>query len=330
MEYLAETQILSTDNVSIEKAAEVIRRGGLVAIPTETVYGLAADARNGIAVARLFEAKGRPRFNPLIVHVPDIEAARSLAEIDDAAEKLAAAFWPGPLTLVLRRRQGSGISDLVTAGLSTLAIRVPAHTFARALLVACGRPLAAPSANRSGHVSPTTAQHVAADLSGRIDLILDGGPCEVGIESTVIDCSGGSPSILRPGGVSAKAAEEVLQRPLKQGGAGEVGSTDQQAPRSPGQLASHYAPKARLRLNVKVPEPGEALLAFGPEVPPHCGPMINLSEQGDLREAAANLFAALRALDAKGCRSIAVLAIPGEGLGEAINDRLLRAAAPRP
>jgi L-threonylcarbamoyladenylate synthase len=330
VEHAVETQILATDNASIEMAAEVIRRGGLVAIPTETVYGLAADARNGIAVARLFEAKGRPQFNPLIVHVLDVEAARSLAEFDDAADKLAAAFWPGPLTLVLRRREGSGISDLVTAGLSTLAIRIPAHPVARAFLAACGRPLAAPSANRSGHVSPTTARHVAADLSGRINLILDGGPCEVGIESTVVDCSEGRPSILRPGGVSAEAAEEVLQRRLKQAAAGEVGSTDEEAPRSPGQLASHYAPQARLRLNVNVPEPGEALLAFGPQVPPHCGPMINLSEQGDLREAAANLFSALRALDAKGCQSIAVLRIPGEGIGEAINDRLLRAAAPRP
>lgn len=316
------------DECAIAEAARIINDGGLVAMPTETVYGLAADAANGLAVARVFEVKGRPRFNPLIVHVTGTDAARALADFNDAAKKLAGAFWPGPLTLVLRRKPDAPISDLVTAGLPTLAIRVPAHPVAQSLLSACERPLAAPSANRSGHVSPTTAAHVEADLAGRIDMILDGGPSEVGIESTVIDVTGGRAVVLRPGGISADAIasalcttkDRITFEPANQGG----------APKSPGQLASHYAPRARLRLNVKTPRPGEAVLAFGPEVPVHSGDMVNLSETGDLREAAANLFAALRTLDASGCKSIAVLPIPGEGLGEAINDRLLRAAAPRP
>lgn len=330
MERNTETTVLAADNAAIEKAAGVIRRGGLVAMPTETVYGLAADATNGLAVASIFEAKGRPRFNPLIVHVPNLDTAHELAEFSKSAETLAQSFWPGPLTLVLRRRDSAPVSELVTAGLPTLAIRIPAHPVALALLTACATPLAAPSANRSGHVSPTTAAHVAADLKGRIDMILDAGPSNVGIESTVIDCTGEEPIILRPGGISSEAACKTLRRPLLEGSNLDESSAALDAPHSPGQLASHYAPQARLRLNVSTPEPGEALLAFGPAVPPHCGPMVNLSETGDLREAAANLFAALRALDAAGCRSIAVLPIPGEGLGEAINDRLLRAAAPRP
>jgi len=323
-----QTRLLGADEGAIAAAARVINEGGLVAMPTETVYGLAADATNGVAVAGIFEAKGRPRFNPLIVHVADIAAARALGRFTQAAEKLAQAFWPGPLTLILRRQPDSPISELVTAGLPTLAIRVPAQPVAQALLAACGRPLAAPSANRSGHVSPTTAAHVEADLAGRIDMILDGGSCEVGIESTVIDVSGDGALVLRPGAISAAAAAGILAdlaiAPAM------AGQQEPDAPKSPGQLASHYAPNARLRLNVTTPEPGEAVLAFGPVVPPHCGPMINLSETGDLREAAAKLFAALRRLDAEGCRSIAVFPIPREGLGEAINDRLLRAAAPRP
>jgi L-threonylcarbamoyladenylate synthase len=323
-------RMLKPNSSAIDEAARVIRRGGLVAMPTETVYGLAANAADGRAVAGIFEAKGRPRFNPLIVHVPNIEKARQFARFTDAAERLAEAFWPGPLTLVLSRRIDAGISDLVTADLPTLAIRIPNHPVAQALLAAADRPIAAPSANRSGHVSPTTAAHVAQDLGDRIDLILDAGPCPVGIESTVVDCSGEGedtqawPALLRPGSISASQIEEVLGAPLKHQ------ATSDSKPISPGQLASHYAPNARLRLNVSATEPGEALLAFGKKVHAHCGPMINLSPSGDLREAAANLFAALRELDATGCPSIAVVKIPGEGLGEAINDRLLRAAAPRP
>ncbi|MBU2582197.1 MAG: threonylcarbamoyl-AMP synthase [Alphaproteobacteria bacterium] len=328
VEDILETRVLQADRAAVAEAARIIETGGLVAMPTETVYGLAADAANGLAVARIFEAKGRPRFNPLIVHVTGLDAARGLGCFTDEAERLAQAFWPGPMTLVVPRRSGVPISDLVTAGLSTLAIRVPAHPVAKALLAECGRPLAAPSANRSGHVSPTTAAHVAADLSGRVEMILDGGPCQVGIESTVIDVSGDTALLLRPGGISADAVANALGLPRL--ASADSAAFDPHAPKSPGQLASHYAPKAAIRLNVTAPEPGEAVLAFGPDVPATGGPVVNLSETGDLREAAANLFAALRTLDRSGCNSIAVLPIPGEGLGEAINDRLLRAAAPRP
>ena len=320
-------QIAKANTEAIEKAGDILRRGGLVAMPTETVYGLAADAMNGEAVARIFETKRRPTFNPLIVHIPDLASAREFAVFTGEAEKLARSFWPGPLTLVLQCHPHAGISDLVSAGLSTLAVRVPAHPVGQAVLRAAATPIAAPSANRSGRVSPTTAAHVASDLGDSVDLILDAGPCEVGIESTVVDCSTqteSAPSLLRPGGISVDQIEAALGK--------RMGPRQDsfEAPRSPGQLVSHYAPRARVRLNVASPEPGEALLAFGPQIPPHCGPMINLSETRNLREAAANLFAALRALDAEGCSSIAVLPIPGEGLGEAINDRLLRAAAPRP
>ncbi len=305
---------------------DVLARGGLVAMPTETVYGLAADATNTDAVLRIYEAKGRPRFNPLIAHVADLEAAMQLAEFSAVAVKLAEAFWPGPMTLVLPRRPGSAISDLVTSGLETIALRVPGHAVTRDLIAAYGRPLAAPSANRSGHVSPTTAAHVMDDLGGRIDLILDAGSTSVGVESTILLCppGDGNPKLLRPGGIDLETISAAIGiRPDQPGPSGD-------RPNAPGQLESHYAPSARLRLCVKRPEPGEALLAFGPDLPPHCGPLRNLSQSGDLREAAANLFAALRELDASGARSIAVMPIPGEGLGEAINDRLLRAAAPRP
>ncbi|MEQ8825074.1 MAG: L-threonylcarbamoyladenylate synthase [Filomicrobium sp.] len=321
-------EILNADQAAIEKAARVLREGGLVAMPTETVYGLAANAQNDRSVARIFEAKGRPRFNPLIVHIPDVAAAEQLAVFNDTARQLAETFWPGPLTLVLPRKADSGLSELVTAGLSTVALRVPGHPTTQALLRAAGVPVAAPSANRSGHISPTSSEHVAADLDGRIDMILDGGPCNVGVESTVVtfaDDEKSTPVLLRPGGITPHDIQTATGLQLRH----PENPTNDTAPRSPGQLTSHYAPTARLRLNVSQPEPGEALLAFGSELPPHCGPMVNLSATGDLQEAAANLFAALRDLDQHGCNSIAAMKIPKIGLGIAINDRLLRAAAPK-
>ena len=308
---------------SIAEAARLIQAGKLVAFPTETVYGLGADASNGEAVARIFEAKGRPHFNPLIVHVPDLKAAEKLGIFSSKARVLAEAFWPGPLTLVVERRADAAISDLVSAGLTSLAIRVPDHPVARALLAASGRPLAAPSANRSGHVSATRAEHVAADLIGRIAMILDGGPTAHGLESTVLDVTGDEVVMLRPGAVPADAIEAVLGEKLFR--AGDAGNT----PKSPGQLASHYAPSAKLRLNARDVRDGEALLAFGPNSIATSGATINLSPAGDMIEAAAALFAALRKLDASGSHAIAVMPIPNDGLGEAINDRLTRAATPR-
>lgn len=309
---------------SIREAAALIKAGQLVAFPTETVYGLGADARNGEAVARIFEAKGRPRFNPLIVHVKDLAAAEAIAHLGDKALLVARAFWPGPLTLVLKRRPDSGLSDLVSAGLDTVAVRMPDHPVARALLAAAGCPLAAPSANRSGHVSATQARHVAEDLGERVAMVLDGGPTAHGIESTVLDATGDTIVMLRPGAVPAETIEDVIGERI--GRALEGGLK----PSSPGQLDSHYAPHAAVRLNATSVMTGEALLAFGPDVPAATGTVINLSPTGDLIEAAANLFAALRALDKSGATSIAVMPIPLEGLGEAINDRLRRAAAPRP
>lgn len=308
---------------AIAKAAELIRAGDLVAFPTETVYGLGADASNGLAVARIFEAKGRPRFNPLIVHVPDLAAAERLGDFSSKARILAEAFWPGALTLVVERRAEAAISELVSAGLSSIALRVPDHPIARALLSASGKPLAAPSANRSGHVSATRAEHVAADLEDRVAMILDGGPTAHGLESTVLDVSGTHAVLLRPGAVATEDIERVLGERLMR--ADDAGN----APKSPGQLASHYAPSAKLRLNVRDVKPGEALLAFGPKPIATSGPVINLSPSGDLIEAAAALFAALRNLDHAGVAAIAVMPIPFVGLGEAINDRLQRAAAPR-
>lgn len=309
---------------NIETAAAHLRAGRLVAFPTETVYGLGADATNGLAVAGLFEAKGRPRFNPLIVHVPDLAAAESLVVIDAAARRLAAAFWPGPLTLVGRRRAPTPIADLVTAGLDSLAVRVPAHPVAQALLRATGRPIAAPSANRSGHVSPTTARHVADDLGELVAMILDGGAAPLGLESTVIETGDGAAVLLRSGALTREEIEGVLGARL-----GDPGEDDGQRPASPGRLASHYAPRARLRLDAHDVRPGEALIAFGPSPPQSTGRVINLSARGDLREAAARLFSALRELDAEQPATIAVMPIPDSGLGEAINDRLRRAAAPR-
>jgi len=319
------TRVLKADADTIKTAAACLAAGGLVAFPTETVYGLGADAGNGEAVARLYAAKGRPAFNPLIAHVADLAAARRVARFDAAAERLAQAFWPGPLTLVLPKQPDCGVSALALAGLDSVAVRVPAHPVAQALLAAFGRPVVAPSANRSGHVSPTDAAHVLADLRGRIDLIVDGGPCAVGVESTIVSCLG-EPTLLRPGGVPREAIEQVLGRPLALAPEGAAGA---EAPIAPGMLTSHYAPKARLRLNASAPRDGEALLAFGP-APEFSGLTLNLSPRGNLIEAAANLFSHLRALDASGAKAIAVMKVPRSGLGEAINDRLRRAAAPRP
>lgn len=313
-----------------EEAARVLAAGSLVAFPTETVYGLGADAGNGEAVARLYAAKERPAFNPLIAHVHDLAAARRLARFDAAAERLAAAFWPGPLTLVLPRAPGAPLSALATAGLDTVAVRVPDHPLARAILKTFGGPVVAPSANRSGRVSPTTAAHVLADLDGRIDLIVDGGATRVGIESTIVACLGGPPLLLRPGGVAREEIERVLGRPLATAPGG--GAAGAETPLAPGMLASHYAPRARLRLAAQNVRPGEALLAFGPATLPgaeKAARTLNLSPTGDLVEAAAKLFAHLHALDAAGAATVAVMPVPAEGLGEAINDRLQRAAAPR-
>lgn len=315
--------IFPANSASIARAATRIREGRLVAMPTETVYGLAADATNGRAVAAIYAAKGRPRFNPLIVHFASLEQARALVVMTPMAERLAQAFWPGPLTLVACARKGNGIAGLVTAGLDTLAVRMPAHPVARALLAECGRPLAAPSANKSGRISPTMAAHVAGEFAGEVAMILDGGTCGHGLESTILDASGEELVLLRPGAIAVEPIEAAI-------GARVVRRLiDPDAPTAPGQLASHYAPSARVRLNAVSVEAGEALLAFGAEVPVTRGPVINLSESGDLIEAAQGLFAALRTLDASGAAAIAVMPIPAHGLGEAINDRLSRAAAPR-
>jgi len=307
----------------VERAAALLRQGGLVAFPTETVYGLGGDATRDRAVAAIFAAKDRPRFNPVIVHVADTAAAQALAVLDRRAAALAARFWPGPLTLVLSRRPDSPVSLLVGAGLDTLALRIPAHPLAQALLRAACVPIAAPSANRSGRVSPTTAAHVAEELGGRIAAILDGGPCPIGVESTVLDLAGERPRLLRPGGVPLEALEALL-------GPIERVSDGRGAPAGPGMLESHYAPGLPLRLDARDVRPDEALLAFGPNPPAGAAATISLSPAGDLAEAAANLFAALRALDRPDFAAIAVMPIPERGLGLAINDRLRRAAAPRP
>lgn len=308
------------DADAIKDAATIIRRGGLVAFPTETVYGLGADATNSDAVAAIFAAKRRPRINPLIVHVFDLEAAETHTTFDSAARKLAEAFWPGPLSLVLPRRKTCALSLLVSAGLDTVALRVPAHRTAAALLHEAKRPIAAPSANPSGRITATSAEHVATDLRHAADVILDDGAAPLGIESTVIGWQDGRALMLRPGAITRDAIEAVI---------GALGLPEYGRVTSPGQLASHYAPRAQLRLNAEAARPGEALLAFGPDVPAGYGAMRNLSPRGDLREAAANLFAMLRALDGDDAGAIAVMPIPDEGLGEAINDRLRRAAAPR-
>jgi len=303
----------------IAEAARIIRAGGLVAFPTETVYGLGADATQGSAVARIFEAKNRPAFNPLIVHLGAYDWARDLAYPDARFEVLARAFWPGPLTMVLRRHKTCPVSELVSAGLPSIALRMPAHPIAQALLTETQRPLAAPSANASGTISPTLAAHVAASLGDKVDLIVDGGPCTVGIESTVLDLTGGTPTILRPGSITRDQLEGFI-------GHVAISAGNPNAPNAPGQLAAHYAPALPLRMDAHEARSGEAFLGFGD------GPAaaLNLSPQGDLREAAANLFAMMRALDDSArFTGIAVASIPREGVGLAINDRLERAARGR-
>lgn len=318
---LLATARLPGTSAGVEQAAALLRAGRLLALPTETVYGLGADATDGHAVAGIFEAKGRPAFNPLIAHVPDAASAERHGVFDTLARTLAEAFWPGPLTLVVPRREGSAIHAIATAGLDSLGLRVPANPLALALLEAVGWPVAAPSANRSGHVSPTSPAHVLADLDGRIDAVLDGGATPVGVESTILACLDGSVRLLRPGGIAREAIESVIGRPLEQ-------SLMAGRPLAPGALASHYAPSARVRLDAVAPLPGEAWLGFGPDPAGVTGPRANLSPSGDLREAAAALFAALRALDGA-AGTIAVAPIPAHGLGEAIRDRLARAAAGR-
>lgn len=311
------TRVLLTKSHGFTEAASLLQEGALVAFPTETVYGLGGDATNDTAVARIFEAKGRPSFNPLIVHVADIEAAKNIAVFDDISLRLAGAFWPGPLTLVLPLRPQAGIAPLVTAGLESIALRIPEHPVAQSLLKAFGGPIAAPSANPSGKVSPTRAEHVIQGLSGRIEAVLDGGACPVGVESTIIGLVG-TPTLLRPGGLPLEAIEECIGSKLSYGG-------DSSAPTAPGQLTSHYAPQMPIRLNAGTASSDEVLLGFGPDL---AKVTMNLSETGDLVEAAANLFHFLREIDEYG-QKIAVSPIPEKGLGRAINDRLRRAAAPR-
>jgi len=322
------TEISPTGAADLVLAARALGQGRLVAFPTETVYGLGADATNADAIARLYQAKGRPAFNPLISHVADLAAAEKIGRFDAPALALAKAFWPGPLTLVLPKTRDCAVAELATAGLDTIAIRIPSHGIARTILAAFGKPVVAPSANISGHVSPTTAQHVESDLAGRIDLIVDGGPVDVGVESTIVGCFG-EPMLLRPGGLPREEIERVLGRALLRPPA-EMES-DSAQPLAPGMLSSHYAPRTRVRLNATDVGPNEALLAFGPPLKEaeRAAAVMNLSRIGDLNEAATNLFGYLRALDARMAQTIAVMPIPNHGLGEAINDRLRRAAVER-
>jgi L-threonylcarbamoyladenylate synthase len=312
------TRTLAPDDAGVAEAAQLLAKGELVAFPTETVYGLGGDARSDMAVARIYEAKGRPSFNPLIVHLPNLVAVERIAHVGPKARLLAQAFWPGPLTLVLPLRKGAGISPLVTAGLPTVAVRVPAHPLAQRLLGAFARPLAAPSANPSGRVSPTRAEHVLEGLTGRIAAVLDGGSCAVGLESTIV-LADPDPVVLRPGGIPVEALAACLGEPLGFGG-------DAGKPTSPGQLASHYAPDAPVRLNATEARTGEVLVGFG-----LVKGTLSLSETGDLVEAAARLFQILRDADrlAGPDGRIAFAPVPERGLGRAINDRLRRAAAPR-
>jgi len=304
---------------AIRRAAKALVRGGIVAFPTETVYGLGANALDPRAVAKVFAAKERPRFNPLIVHVPNLAEANEYGLINDTGRRLAEVFWSGPLTLVLKRRSICAIADLVSAGLPAIAVRVPGHAVAQELLAKAAVPIAAPSANRSGRISPTTAQHVEAELGTLPAMILDGGPCPLGIESTVVSLAGQDPALLRAGAIPRESIERVLGTPLAAANTVERES-------SPGQMANHYAPNTPLRLDATAVEPDEALLAFGGNVPAGARVTVNLSPSGDLEEAAAKLFAALRELDQSRVSAIAVMPIPGTGLGEAINDRLRRGA----
>lgn len=325
---LPDFQVLEASPEAVTLAARIIRAGGLVAFPTETVYGLGADATNDRAVASIFDVKGRPQFNPLIIHVQDEIQAAEIAEFDERAQALAHKFWPGALTLVLKRKANSKVSLVATAGLDTVAVRAPAHPVAQALLAEAGVPIAAPSANQSGYISPTHALHVLMQFKDGqgLNLIIDGGPCTVGVESTILDLTGQTPTLLRPGGVAVEDLEAVL---------GPIAVVEKQSDKgddvnAPGQLSNHYAPSIPIRINVKPEdrERGESLLSFGPDMPKRAA--LNLSKKGDLREAAANLFTMMRALDMPGIRGIAVVPIPNEGLGRAINDRLRRAAAPKP
>jgi L-threonylcarbamoyladenylate synthase len=318
------TVLAAADAAAIARAADILRTGGLVAFPTETVYGLGADATSGWAVARIYDAKGRPSFNPLIAHVADIPAAQREALLPEAAIRLAEALWPGPLTLVAPVAPGGAVSELARAGLPSVALRIPDHPVARALIAALGRPIAAPSANRSGHVSPVTAAHVAADLSGRVDMILDGGRTTAGLESTIVSFCEAAPVLLRPGAIAREKIEKILGTKLAAPPRAEV--------LAPGMTASHYAPSARLRLEAHELNAGEAALDFGGRLTALAPPgavILDLSPKGDLVAAAANLFAHLRELDERGVATVAVAHIPERGLGEAINDRLRRAAAPR-
>jgi L-threonylcarbamoyladenylate synthase len=310
------TRILPADALGIEQAAALIGRGYPVAVPTETVYGLAGDARSGEAVAAIYEAKGRPSFNPLIVHVGSIAGAEAIAELNPIARRLAIAFWPGPLTMVLPKRPDAPIASLVTAGLPTVAVRAPAHPVMRALIQAVGRPLAAPSANASGTISATRAEHAARSLDGRIELVLDGGPTEVGIESTIVAVEANRLRLLRPGSITVEM--------LRDAAGVDVDVGDGSAVEAPGQMASHYAPSKPVRLDAIEAGPGEIHIGFGT-----IAGDANLSERGDLTQAAARLFDLLHAADATDARAIAVAPIPNQGLGAAINDRLRRAAAPR-
>lgn len=319
-----ETETLSPDETGIARAVAIWRKGGLVAFPTETVYGLGADACNGEAVARIFAAKGRPTFNPLIIHVADLANARRFARFSDIAERLAGAFWPGPLSLVLPMRKDAGLSPLVTAGLDSVAVRVPQTSLARALLEAFGGAIAAPSANLSGTISPTAPEHVLQGLAGRIDAVIDGGAAEVGLESTIVHPDLSPPALLRPGGLPLEAIEAALGCRLQS-------AENAEKPLSPGQLLSHYAPKSRLRPDQSNPPDGWLWLGFGPAC---AASDLTLSASGDLVEAASNLFAMLHQLDEiarkDGKAGIAIAPIPDHGLGAAINDRLTRAAAEKP
>jgi L-threonylcarbamoyladenylate synthase len=323
---MRQTERLAADAAGLAQAAAILRRGGLVAFPTETVYGLGADATDAEAVARIYAAKERPSFNPLIAHVDSFRTARIQGVFDETATRLAEAFWPGPLTLVVPVAPTCTISDLARAGLDSIGLRVPAHPLAHALLERTGRPVAAPSANRSGRVSPTDADHVLGDLKGRIDAVLDGGASQVGVESTIVSCLEGVPRLLRPGGVPREAIEALIGQKLA------APAEAESSPLAPGMLASHYAPRAQVRLNATSIRLGEAALLFGDEPPAGAElalASLNLSKSGDLVEAAAHLFSYLRQLDVSGAATIAVSPVPETDLGEAINDRLRRAAAER-